>query len=240
MSARGNDQGYGFAAGAVHASLDSLSRKLGYQFSRPDLLECALTHRSVGSNNNERLEFLGDAILNFLIADELYQRFPGASEGELSRARANLVRGSTLAILASAFELGNFLRLGPGELKSGGFRRESILAGTLESVIGAVYLDGGFDACRTLVLAIYKERLAVISPETHPKDPKTRLQEYLQAQKRPLPFYNVLAVEGEAHKQMFKVECIVEGISPCQGRGVSRRLAEQNAAQQALQFLGCE
>ena len=226
--------------GFGNGSLEVLSRKLGYYFSNPGLLECALTHRSVGSHNNERLEFLGDAILNFLIADELYQRFPNASEGELSRARANLVNGSALAILATAYDLGDFLRLGSGELKSGGFRRESILAGTLEAVIGAAYLDKGFDACRVLVQALYQQRLATISPETHPKDPKTRLQEYLQAQKRPLPFYTVMAIEGNAHLQTFKVECVVEGILPCHGEGNSRRVAEQNAAQQALHLLGCE
>ena len=226
--------------GSGHGSLEALSRKLGYHFSNPGLLECALTHRSAGSYNNERLEFLGDAILNFLVADELYQRFPSASEGELSRARANLVNGSALAVLATAYNLGDFLRLGSGELKSGGFRRESILAGTLEAVIGAAYLDKGFDACRTLVQALYRERLATISPETHPKDPKTRLQEYLQAHKRPLPFYTVTAVEGDAHLQIFKVECVIEGLSPCRGEGNSRRVAEQNAAQQALRLLGCE
>lgn len=221
-------------------SLEVFSRKLGYVFLNPELLECALTHRSVGSCNNERLEFLGDAILNFLIADELYRRHPNASEGELSRARANLVNGRALAVLATAYNLGDFLRLGSGELKSGGFRRESILAGTLEAIIGAVYLDKGFDACRVLVQSLYQQRLATISPETHPKDPKTRLQEYLQAQKRPLPLYTVVAIEGDAHVQAFRVECIVEGISPTQGEGNSRRVAEQNAARQALQLLGCE
>lgn len=221
-------------------SLEVFSRKLGYFFLNPELLECALTHRSVGSYNNERLEFLGDAILNFLIADELYRHHPNASEGELSRARANLVNGRALAVLATAYNLGDFLRLGSGELKSGGFRRESILAGTLEAIIGAVYLDKGFDACRVLVQSLYQQRLATISPETHPKDPKTRLQEYLQAQKRPLPLYTVVAIEGDAHVQAFKVECIVEGIAPTQGEGNSRRVAEQNAAQQALQLLGCE
>lgn len=236
MSGSGN----GFASGAVHASVDGLCRKLDYRFAHPELLECALTHRSAGSNNNERLEFLGDAVLNFLIADELYRRFSSASEGELSRARANLVRGSTLAALASLFELGNYLRLGPGELKSGGFRRESILAGALEAVIGAVYLDGGFDVCRALVLSIYRERLASISPKTHPKDPKTRLQEYLQSQKMPLPTYSILTIEGDAHRQKFQVECVVENIAPCRGEGANRRIAEQNAARKALQILGCE
>ncbi len=221
-------------------SLEVFSRKLGYFFLNPELLECALTHRSVGSFNNERLEFLGDAILNFLIADELYRHHLNASEGELSRARANLVNGRALAVLATAYNLGDFLRLGSGELKSGGFRRESILAGTLEAIIGAVYLDKGFDACRVLVQSLYQQRLATISPETHPKDPKTRLQEYLQAQKHPLPLYTVVAIEGDAHVQAFKVECIVEGISPTQGEGNSRRVAEQNAAQQALQLLDCE
>lgn len=232
--------GIGAGTGFGNVSLEVLSRKLGYNFLNPDLLECALTHRSVGSHNNERLEFLGDAILNFLIADELYRRFPQASEGELSRARANLVNGSALAVLATAYNLGDFLRLGSGELKSGGFRRESILAGTLEAVIGAAYLDQGFDACRGLVQSLYQERLATISPETHPKDPKTRLQEYLQAQKRPLPSYTVTAIEGNAHLQAFKVECVVDGIPSCQGEGNSRRVAEQTAAQQALKLLGSE
>lgn len=220
-------------------SLDRLQKSLGYRFLRHDWLETAITHRSFGKNNNERLEFLGDGILNFVIAHHLFERFPEADEGQLSRLRAHLVRGATLAILARHLHLGEHLNLGPGEHKSGGFRRDSILAGTLEAVIGAVYLDGGFDTARALIETIYREPLASLTLEQGFKDPKTRLQEFLQGCGMALPDYRVLATEGDAHNQMFRVECsIVEARLTTQGYAGSRRMAEQEAANKALVALG--
>ncbi len=216
-------------------SLTRLQKIFQYDFSQRGLLESALTHRSVGKNNNERLEFLGDGVLNFIIAHHLFERFPGASEGELSRLRAHLVRGVTLAELARQYQLGDYLRLGPGEQKSGGFRRESILAGAMEAVIGAVYLDGGFAAAQKMVFAVYQDVLAGLSLEQGLKDPKTCLQEYLQSRGRPLPEYQVLSAEGDAHAQVFKVACILaEPMLSTEGVGDSRRKAEQAAAQAAL------
>lgn len=221
----------------MRAELRILCKQLDYSFKDEKLLEIALTHRSAAGLNNERLEYLGDGALNFIVAEELYRRYIKASEGDLSRLRASLVNGATLAALAKTLELGNYLRLGQGELKSGGFRRESILAGAFEALIGAVYLDGGFENCRRLVMAIYKQRLEDLSPEIT-KDPKTRLQEYLQARKLPLPHYVVKAISGEEHSQVFTVECTVTGINKVAvGIGHSRRVAEQNAAAQAFQFL---
>lgn len=215
--------------------LSRLQKHLAYRFAQPALLETALTHRSVGKDNNERLEFLGDGVLNFIVADELFARFPSATEGELSRLRAHLVRGATLAVLARQHELGECLHLGPGEQKSGGFRRDSILAGALEAVIGAVYLDGGFAAAQAMVQALYREALAGLSPAQGLKDPKTQLQEYLQSRAWPLPEYRVLGLEGEAHKQVFKVACILsEPALTTESSGASRRKAEQAAAEQAL------
>lgn len=220
-------------------SLRTLSRKLEYTFNDTQLLEAALTHRSVGSANYERLEFLGDAILSFIISEQLYQRFSKADEGTLSRCRASLVKGETLAELASELQLGEFLNLGPGELKSGGFRRESILADALEAIIGAVYLDGGFEAVKALVLALYQDHLARVSPTVSLKDPKTRLQEYLQSRRLPLPNYEMTGAEGKAHKQTFTVTCTVEGLEQVAiGTGSSRRKAEQAAALQVLEMLG--
>lgn len=220
--------------------LDTLGKRLNYQFANPLLLDNALTHRSAGSRNNERLEFLGDAVLNFVIASELYARFPEAAEGELSRLRASLVKQDTLAILARSADLGSRLKLGSGELKSGGHRRDSILADALEAVLGAVYLDGGFDACRQLIQALYQERLDSLPTATSLTDPKTRLQEYLQSRRMPLPMYDVVEVSGEAHAQTFTVECRFErgGKSEItRGIGSSRRRAEQDAAQQALKLI---
>ena len=165
----------------------ALTRQLKYHFVQPELLEQALAHRSAGTPHNERLEFLGDAMLNIVIADELFRRFPHANEGDLTRMRAALVRVSTLAKLAVTLQLGDYLRLGPGELKSGGFRRDSILAGAFEAMIGAVYLDGGFDVTRALLMMIYEDLLAGVSPQTQAKDPKTQLQEFLQPLHMPLP-----------------------------------------------------
>lgn len=197
-------------------------------------MEEALTHRSASAHNNERLEFLGDALLNLIIAEYLFQRYPKAAEGELSRLRASLVKGETLADLARELKLGDWLRMGPGELKSGGYRRESILSDALEAVIGAVYLDGGFGACRDLVLRLYEDWLARLSSASELKDPKTRLQEYLQARQLGLPVYNVLEIRGEPHAQSFMVECVIGG---CRATAVggSRRKAEQEAARQVLE-----
>lgn len=218
--------------------MEKLLRRIGYNFQDASLLRLALTHRSVSNTNNERLEFLGDAILGFLIAEELYRRFPMAAEGEMSRLRASLVKGQTLAMIATELELGEFMLLGSGELKSGGFRRDSILACTLEALIGAVYLDGGEVACRSLVKSLFASRLDQVSPDSVEKDPKTQLQEYLQARKLPLPIYDLSKVEGEPHSQIFYVECRVTGLpEPTMGEGRSRRFAEQAAASVALQKL---
>lgn len=215
-----------------------LCKRLDYQFARTELLETALTHRSVGSTNNERLEYLGDSVLNFIIADALYHRFDNASEGELSRLRANLVNGGTLADIARTLQLGEFLKLGPGELKSGGFRRDSILAGGMEALIGAVYIDGGFKASHDLVMRIYHNHFEEVSLDIVIKDPKTRLQEYLQSKKQPLPSYNILTIEGRDHDQIFSVECTIEGLlQPVVGGGSSRRKAEQDAAGKALELI---
>lgn len=194
-----------------------------------------MTHRSFGGRNNERLEFLGDSIVNFVIAEALYERFPEAREGQLSRLRARLVRGQTLAELAREMAFGECLRLGSGEMKSGGHRRDSILADAVEAVLGAIYLDAGMDVARARVLAWYAERLEAIDLQDTQKDPKTRLQEFLQSRQVPLPRYEVVSVEGEAHDQTFTVECHVELLaSHTLGRGSSRRHAEQQAAELAL------
>ena len=215
------------------APLSRLSASLGYSFRRPELLEEALTHRSASPRNNERLEFLGDALLDMLIAEHLYQRFPSASEGELSRLRASLVNGETLAALARGLKLGDWLRLGQGELKSGGFRRESILSDAMEAIFGAVYLDDGLDACRDLILRLYRDCLAGLAKADELKDPKTRLQEHLQARQLALPAYNVLEVRGEPHAQCFTVECVAADARAV-ASGSSRRKAEQEAARQLL------
>lgn len=219
-------------------NLAPLIKALGHNFNNPELLTLALTHRSYGNNNNERLEFLGDSIINFVIAEELFQRFPLAREGQLSRLRARQVKGVTLAELAKEFNLGDYLRLGSGELKSGGFRRESILADALEAVIGAIYLDAGITQAKQRILDWFAPRLAKTSLKDTQKDPKTRLQEYLQAHQHPLPVYAVIQVEGQAHAQMFTVECSVQQLNyrPL-GIGSSRRIAEQEAAAKVLQAL---
>ncbi len=225
----------------MKSSLDKLERKLGYTFKDPELAVLALTHRSYGGNNNERLEFLGDSIVNFLIAEDLYQRFPDAREGQLSRLRALMVRGRTLAELAREFELGDFLLLGSGELKSGGFRRESILADVVEALLGAIYLDTGMDACRERVQAWFSTRLIALSAtDQNNKDPKTRLQEYLQSRQQKLPEYELLSIEGKAHAQTFKVSCHIDGIKASEGEGSSRRIAEQQSASRALIAIGVE
>jgi len=217
---------------------EALQTQLGYRFSNPELLDEALTHRSVSGPDNERLEFLGDGILNFVIADELFHRRPDATEGVLSRLRATLVNGRTLAELGRQLDLGPSLRLGGGEMKSGGQRRNSILADAVEALFGAVYLDGGFQASRQAILSLYAERLNTLPTERELKDPKTRLQEHLQAVRRPLPRYEVLDVTGKSHDQLFRVACTLQDDQvSAEGKAGSRRKAEQQAAQVMLRRL---
>ncbi|WP_131781557.1 ribonuclease III [Legionella gresilensis] len=218
--------------------LSRLCRKIDYQFKNIAYLKQALTHCSVGTANNERLEFLGDSILSFVIAHALFSRFEQESEGQLSRLRAFLVKGETLAEIAAELSLGDYLYLGQGELKSGGFRRASILADALEAVFAAVYLDGGMEACQNLILKLYASRLENKELQTNLKDAKTQLQEFLQARKKPLPEYNLLKIEGEEHEQVFYISCTVNGIAKTTiGSGSNRRRAEQEAAKELLQFL---
>jgi ribonuclease-3 len=220
---------------------NELARRLGYVFRDAALLARALTHRSRSSRNYERLEFLGDSILSFVIADVLYDRFPQLSEGELTRLRATLVRRETLATLARELDLGDCLDLGSGELKSGGFDRDSILADCLEAVFGAVYKDGGIEAVRNVVLHRYQSILDSIDPNSILKDPKTRLQEFLQHKSLATPTYAVLEVSGEPHQQRFVVECRVPGMAEAvRGEGSSRRYAEQAAATRVCELLHCE
>jgi ribonuclease-3 len=222
----------------VTRSLTELAVALEHEFVDEALLRNALTHRSVSSNNNERLEFLGDSVLNFIIAAELFQRYPDAAEGDLSRLRASLVNKDSLAEVSSRINLGSWLYLGSGELKSGGFRRKSILADALEAIFGAVYLDAGFKATRKLILRLYQPFFDnPVDPEAL-KDPKTRLQEWLQARKQPLPFYELVDASGKPHEQVFTIRCVVEGFErEVLGKGKSRRKAEQQAAENALQLL---
>jgi ribonuclease-3 len=216
--------------------LSVLSRQLNYTFDNASLLEEALTHRSAGSHNNERLEFLGDGILNFVIADELFRKNPGMREGDLSRLRASLVNGEMLADIARELNLGDYLKLGAGELKSGGFRRSSILADTVESILGAVYCDSDFTTCRALILRLYESKLNNLPDVDSLKDAKTQLQELLQSRKYSLPVYEVLGVSGKAHAQVFQVECRVEALDcAVRGKGGSRRKAEQVAASMAFE-----
>jgi ribonuclease-3 len=215
-----------------------LSQILGYVFHDPKLLKTALTHRSKAGDHNERLEFLGDGVVNFVIAELLYQRFPAATEGELSRWRATLVNRNTLADLAREFELGHHILLGPGELRSGGHKRYSILSCAMEAVIGAIYLDGGFTAVYKCISVWYALLLQSLSDASDHKDPKTVLQEYLQSHHLPLPVYAVEKTEGEAHQQTFIVSCQVAHVSErVLGKGTSRRRAEQDAAQAMLVIL---
>jgi ribonuclease III len=215
-----------------------LRRALGLEFVDDELLGTALTHRSHGSPNNERLEFLGDAVLNLVVSSVLYHRFPGSDEGTLSRLRANLVNGETLAGVARRLELGDALRLGPGEFKSGGFRRDSILAGALEAVIGAAWLDGGYEAARGFVERVLAPETSAVSLDRAIKDPKTLLQEWLQARQRALPDYEVIATTGREHARVFRIACRVDGLpDPVEGEGGSRRKAEQDAAARALALL---
>jgi len=220
------------------SALSLLTEKLSYTFKDESLLEQALTHRSVGSINNERLEFLGDGILNFVIADVLFHQYPSCSEGDLSRLRAHLVNGVTLAEIARELNLGDFMRLGAGELKNGGFRRSSILADVVESIFGAVYCDGGFEDCSRLILRLYEVKLNNIPDVQSLKDAKTRLQELLQSRKIPIPVYKVIKVSGKAHDQSFKVECIIKSMEiTTHGEGHSRRKAEQISAEAAIRHV---
>jgi ribonuclease-3 len=218
---------------------DGLAKAVGYRFKDPRLLDAAVTHRSVGSCNNERLEFLGDAILGHVVAEWLYQTFPDASEGQLSRLRACLVKRETLADIARGLELGEYLRLGSGELKSGGFRRDSILADALEALLGGMLLDGGFETCRAGIHRLFAGHMEALSSADELKDPKTRLQEYLQSRKLALPVYAMKTVSGKAHHQQFVVECRIEPLAAVStGSGGSRRKAEQAAAVHMLEQLG--
>lgn len=226
-------------APVIDPLLAELQRRLDYRFTDLRLLELALTHRSLsGRRNNERLEFLGDAFLGYVVAAELFDRHVDAKENQLSLLRASLVRGKTLADLGRSLGLGEFLRLGSGELKSGGFRRDSILADAIEAIIGAVLLDGGPEASRTLILHLLGERLERARPGEVSKDPKTRLQELLQGRGEGLPEYEVVEVVGNDHAQTFTVSCRVPTLGAnVSGKGRTRRAAEQQAASQALDRL---
>ena len=215
---------------------ERLQQQIGYRFSRPELLLRALTHRSLSALHNERLEFLGDGILNCVVAAELFERFDELSEGDLSRLRAQLVREETLHQLAQTLGIGDYLQLGEGELRSGGFARPSILADAFEALIGAVFVDGGFSAARETIRRLYEPLLASMDPTAPGKDPKTLLQELLQARKIALPQYSVLATHGAAHSQNFEVECLIPQLSVrTKGSGSSRRNAEQEAALRAFE-----
>lgn len=218
--------------------LHLLQRHLHTNIRDEQLLKLALTHRSHAKKNNERLEFLGDSLLNCLIADKLYHQFPEAKEGQLSRLRAQLVKGETLAKMAQEFSLCDYLIMGEGELRSGGFRRNSILADTLEAIIGAVYLDGGIDACRTIIEKWFKPQLEMLSLDELHKDPKTRLQEFMQARRQPLPHYKVVDIAGAPHDQSFTIECEVDMLNEVmRATATSRRSAEKLAAEKVLAIL---
>ena len=218
--------------------LQRLLQVIRYEFRDPRLLDLALSHRSVGKDNNERLEFLGDSLVNCIIAQALFDKDLDATEGDLSRMRASLVKGDTLAEIAREFQLGEYLKLGLGEIKSGGHQRASILAGALEALIGAIYLDSDFEVCKIIVLKWFADRLQRTATETIVKDPKTQLQEYLQSIKVDIPEYKLLSIVGAAHTQVFSVECVVKGLDKSMiAEGLSRRKAEQQAAQIMLQEL---
>jgi len=215
-----------------------LQQRLGYEFKAPALLQLALTHRSHGATNNERLEFLGDSILNLVIGDALFKRFDDAREGQLSRLRSQLVKGETLAEIAREFKLGECLILGEGEMKSGGHERDSILADSVEAIIGAIYTETDFEVCRKQVLTWYADRLAALRVDTASKDAKSRLQEYLQSLRKPLPEYDVVAAAGESHAQVFTIECRVVLLKhPVRAQATNRRDAEKLAATEVLRLL---
>ena len=216
-----------------------LTAALGYTFTSAELLQSALTHRSAGPSHNERLEFLGDAILGVVITEHLYHAFPDADEGQLTRTRARLVKGETLASIAREIELGSHVVLGEGEMKSGGWRRDSILANTFEAILGAIFVEAGFEHCKRVITTLFESRLASVSPSATDKDPKTTLQEYLQQRGAPLPVYETLSVSGPSHDQQFTVTCqtnvVPETVS---ASGKSRRRAEQAAARSMLKKIG--
>ncbi len=215
-----------------------LQQRLGYEFLDPKLLQQALTHRSHGAHNNERLEFLGDSILNLVIGESLFKRFADLREGQLSRLRSQLVKGETLAEIAREFELGECLILGEGEAKSGGYSRDSILADTVEALIGAIFTETNFEACRDHLLRWYADRLALITVDTTAKDPKSRLQEHLQGLRKPLPEYEVVEAAGESHAQIFTIECRVALLKqPVRAQASNRREAEKLAATEVLRLL---
>jgi ribonuclease-3 len=228
-------------AGAAQAADTWLQELLGRAPHRPELFQLALTHRSATDDNNERLEFLGDAVLGLVVAEELYRRFPAADEGSLSRLRSRLVSAGPLAQIGARIGIGPMLRLGSGELRTGGFRRESILSDATEALFGAVYLDGGLEEARALVLRLYDSMLAALQPDEELKDSKTRLQEWLQGRGEALPTYVLDAATGEPHAQTFSVRCLVQiGEAPplqASGSGSSRRRAEQQAAAGVLRQL---
>jgi ribonuclease-3 len=222
----------------MNASVRQLEHKISYKFKNKSLAELALTHRSANSIHNERLEFLGDSILGFTVAEALFSNFSEASEGDLSRMRSALVNKETLALIARDLDLGSLLLLGPGELKSGGRDRSSTLADAVEAVFGAIYLDTGLDACRNKVLELLSPYMPDASPGSVYKDSKTRLQELLQAGGQSVPIYEVVSISGEAHQQSFSVSCCISLLpEPTFGEGSNRRVAEQQAAQAALQLL---
>ncbi len=209
-----------------------------YSFNDPGLLTLALSHRSVGRRNNERLEFLGDSVLNFVIAARLFDLKTENDEGELSRLRARVVRGDTLAKLAAGLKLGDYIRLGVGELKSGGFKRNSILADALEAIFGAIYIDGGFKSCEAVILHVCNPFIALLPDASELKDSKTRLQEWLQGHGYSLPEYSVISDKGPAHKKQFVVECVAKAVGiKVTGKGASRQKAQQDAAAAALEFI---
>ncbi|MFY9317261.1 MAG: ribonuclease III [Burkholderiales bacterium] len=213
----------------------AFERRIGHRFKEPALLAQALTHRSFGAPHNERLEFLGDGVVDCVIAEELYARFPALAEGELSRLRASLVREEALAAVARSIGLSDFMRLGEGEVASGGADRSSILADALEATYGAVFLDGGYEAARAVVRRTFGEALEKLDPRQPAKDAKTSLQELLQGRRLKLPEYRVIATAGAAHRQVFEVECVAAGLGlRATGSGSTRRLAEQQAAENLL------
>ena len=214
---------------------EKLARKLGLKFKQPMLIKRALTHRSAHADNNERLEFLGDSVLGFVIAERLYQKFIEADEGVLSRLRATLVNQTALANIARKLNLGDYLILGSGELKSGGYRRDSILSDAMEALIGALLIDQGMDACRVWILELFADQINGLSMQDWKKDPKTRLQESMQARGLELPAYALKSVVGQPHDQSFVVECRVSLTEEtCEGRGSSRKRAEQESAEKML------
>lgn len=216
-------------------TLSELERNLGYKFTKAALLEQALTHRSFGAGHNERLEFLGDSVLNCCVAGMIFDQFPSMPEGEMSRLRANLVNQGALAGISAELDLGSLLRLGEGEVKTGGASRPSILGDAFEAILGAVYLDAGFESATNVVRKLFASRIDIVRGTKPFKDAKTELQEWLQGRHLPLPDYSVVRIEGESHRQTFHVECVVAATNKkSEGHGASRRLAEQSAAAQVL------